>query len=446
MNMKKSTAFAASIAVAAAFALIVASTYSGFPITTTLGSSVGQRQTSTESGLTQSSQVSSQLSSTGQSSTAQSSTQQSSQQTTSQQTTSQQTTSQQTTSKQTTSQTSNQQAQGTLAVLLTDPPNAPVGVTKVYVTYVDLAVHVSGMDNNSGWTILKTSGSIELMGTVNISQTISSARISSGSYNLVRFDITNAVVTYGGLNYTAFVPTSVLTVPIVNGVMVSSSAPAATIIDISPTVINVGSQSSPEFIIQSVAFAYPVTSSTATLPETVLTTVGSKMGLMGLTWWSTIQQKYTADLSIGAASMNETYLNLKVLNTGGNSTVLNLVTVTPVVNATAAGHQGVLPTALGQSAIFIVLKNGTLVQLQLFMHSMMGATSASAISVSLFSQRGVVLPPGATATLTHPRGTILLGFMGMAIETPVGLVIKGHQYLVTVIGEQTSASVVVTAS
>ena len=154
-------------------------------------------------------------------------------------------------------------------------------------------------------------------------------------------------------------------------------------------MINTGTQSSPEFIIQSVAFAYPVTSSTATLPQAVLTTVGSKMGLMGLSWWSTIQQKYTADLSISAASLNETYLNLKVLNTGGNSTVLNLVTVTPVVNATAAGHQGVLPTALGQSAIFIVLKNGTLVQLQLFMHSMMGATSASAISVSLFAQRGV---------------------------------------------------------
>ena len=172
MNTKKTTAFAASIAVAAAIALIVASTYSGFPITTTIGSSVGQGQTSTGSSLAQTSQTSSQQSSAAQSSTQQSSTQQaSSQQTSSQQSSSQQSSSQQSSSQQSsTQQSSSQQAQGTFAVLLTDPPTVPVGVTKVYVSYVDLAVHVSGMDNNSGWTILKTSGTIELMGTVNVSQ------------------------------------------------------------------------------------------------------------------------------------------------------------------------------------------------------------------------------------------------------------------------------------
>jgi len=34
----------------------------------------------------------------------------------------------------------------------------------------------------------------------------------------------------------------------------------------------------------------------------------------------------------------------------------------------------------------------------------------------------------------------------VAIETPVGIILKGHQYLVTVIGEQASASTIVTAS
>jgi hypothetical protein len=315
-------------------------------------------------------------------------------------------------------------------------------VTKVYVSYADLAVHVSGAATSSGWTTVKASGSIELLGTVNVSQTISSVKINTGTYNLIRFNITNAEVTYDGKNYTAYVQTNQLIIPIVNGIGVVASTASATMIDISPTVINTGSQTNPEFIISSVASAYPVPSTALTVQQEQ---VGSQVSLTGSSWWQAVQLTSTAHLSIGSASLNATYLNLKVSNTGGNSTILNLVTITPVVNVTASGHGGVLPTALGQSAIFIVLSNGTLMQVQLFMNSMMSTTSASAISASLFAQRGLVLPPGATATLTH-HGTILLGFMGIALLTPVGKIIKGQHYLVTVIGQGASANLVVTAS
>ncbi len=406
MDTKRSTALAATIAAAAAFVLIIGATFSGIPFTTTaLSSGVGS--TSTSQSQTQATQ------SSAQQSTQQSSSQQSSSQ------------------------------QGTLSVLLTDPPNVPAGVTKVYVSYEGLAVHAFGAGSSSGWLTIKAVGSIELLGTVNISQTISSVKVSVGSYDMIRFNITGAEVTYYGKNYTAFIQTSQLTIPIIGGILVSASTPCATIIDISPTVINTGTESSPQFIITSVADAYPV-------PTAVITSgqgqEGSMMNLTGLGWWQTIAQQSTAHLKIGSASLNETYLNLKVLNTGGNSTVLNLVTITPTVSPTAAGTEGVLPTALGQSAIFIVLSNGTLKQIQIFMNSMMATVSATAVSASLFAQRGLELPPGATATLTHSHGIILLGFMGMAVETPVGTIIKGQQYLVTVIGTQSSASLIVTAS
>ncbi|MGA2199136.1 MAG: DUF4382 domain-containing protein [Nitrososphaerales archaeon] len=410
MNTKKSTALAATIAAVTAFALILVSTFSGVLLTTTTNLSSNSGPTTTPSGQSQSSsQTSAQQSTTQQSSTQQSST---------------------------------QQDQGTLSILLTDPPNVPDGVTKVYVSYADLAVHVSGAATSSGWTTVKASGSIELLGTVNVSQTISSVRINTGTYNLIRFNITNAEVTYDGKNYTAYVQTNQLIIPIVNGIGVVASTASATMIDISPTVINTGSQTNPEFIISSVASAYPVPSTALTVQQEQ---VGSQVSLTGSSWWQAVQLTSTAHLSIGSASLNATYLNLKVSNTGGNSTILNLVTITPVVNVTASGHGGVLPTALGQSAIFIVLSNGTLMQVQLFMNSMMSTTSASAISASLFAQRGLVLPPGATATLTH-HGTILLGFMGIALLTPVGKIIKGQHYLVTVIGQGASANLVVTAS
>lgn len=412
MNTKRSTALAATVAAAAAFALITAAMFSGIlPSTTT-----DQTVNTGTAGSTTSSSAQTSAQSSAQTST-QSTTQSSSQQSTA------------------------QQGQGTLSVLLTDPPTVPAGVTKVYLSYSNLAVHSSGAGANSGWTTVKASGSIELLGTVNVSKTISSVKISAGTYDQVRFNVTGAEVTYYGLNYSAFVQTSELTIPIVGGIGVVASTPSATIIDISPTVINTGTQSSPEFIIRSVASAYPVPSGTMGMMQEQ---EGFQMNLMGFSWWQTIEQKTTATLSIGAASLNATYLNLKVSNTGGNSTVLNLVTVTPVVNATTSSNPGVLPTALGQSAIFIVLKNGTLVQL--FVYPTAAATTVGAISVAIFGQRGLELPPGATATLTHTHNTIILGFMGVAVGPPVGIILKGHQYLVTVIGEQSSASKIVTAT
>src|SRR2546426_6869015 len=73
--------------------------------------------------------------------------------------------------------TSSGAPKGTLSVLLTDPPHVPFGVTKVYITYSNLAVHVSEAGNQSGWTLLKSGGSIELLSTVNVGQTISSVKI-----------------------------------------------------------------------------------------------------------------------------------------------------------------------------------------------------------------------------------------------------------------------------
>src|SRR5579872_277586 len=49
---------------------------------------------------------------------------------------------------------------GTLAVLMTDPPTVPDGTTAVYINYSDVQVHVSQDGNNSGWTDLQSSGTI----------------------------------------------------------------------------------------------------------------------------------------------------------------------------------------------------------------------------------------------------------------------------------------------
>ena len=152
---------------------------------------------------------------------------------------------------------------GTLAVLLTDPPTVPNGVTAVYATYSDVQVHVSNAGNESGWYDLHSSGEINLMSVINIGQTIGSTSVPAGTYNALRFNITAATVTYESQNYTARCCNqqqtgSQLTVPIIGGIQVASGQSSAAIIDMTPTVILTGNSTNPQFAFVNAARAYTV--------------------------------------------------------------------------------------------------------------------------------------------------------------------------------------------
>src|SRR5579875_3295978 len=94
-----------------------------------------------------------------------------------------------TTSSQTTSTQSSSATKGTLSVLMADPPYIPAGVSNLYITYADLAMHIAGLPDGQGWVPLNSTGSIDLLGAVNVSQTIASASIPSGVYNMIRFNV-----------------------------------------------------------------------------------------------------------------------------------------------------------------------------------------------------------------------------------------------------------------
>ncbi|MDG6951819.1 MAG: hypothetical protein JRN12_08280, partial [Nitrososphaerota archaeon] len=49
-----------------------------------------------------------------------------------------------------------------LAIQLTDPPTVPTGVTGVYITYSNLAVHAAGF-GNSGWISVPGHGTFDSM-------------------------------------------------------------------------------------------------------------------------------------------------------------------------------------------------------------------------------------------------------------------------------------------
>lgn len=338
-------------------------------------------------------------------------------------------------------------AAGTLSVLLTDPPNVPDGVTKLYITYSNLAVHVSGAGNDSGWAQIKAQGTIELIGTVNVSQTLSSVKITSGDYNLLRFNISSALVTYNGKNFTAFVQDGRLLVPIVGGIEVNDSKPSATIIEIHPSVFNIGDATNPEFIIRPVAKALPVPSGEV---NEQMKHEGFRMDLKGKAWWRNLEQRFTANAQITTAALTAKSLAVTVKNTGNETTVLRLVMVSPLSSALKGERGGHMPSAFFDSAVYLVLKNGTLVPLTNFVKSMTSSGSdqkahkdTHELMQQIFKATGFNVTAGSTASLTY-SGQVTFGLQ-LLKKVSTSSVVTGQQYLVTVLGEESLASMVVVA-
>ena len=324
--------------------------------------------------------------------------------------------------------------QGVLSILLTDPPEVPSGVTAVYVYYIGLAVH-----GQQGWTTLKEAGAIELMGTVNVAQTLSSATLPPGVYDSIRFEVASAQVTYQGVNHTAIVQGGQLTIRILGGAVVSASQAAGALIDIRPIVINVGTTSSPEFVLWAGAWAFQVPTGQVT---TGLQAEGHRISLKGLGWWYADELRANATLQISGASLNSNSLSIGVSDVGSSGTFLKIV----VVSAQTPGGEegGNVPSVITSSAVFIVLANGTLVQFIPLLHAAMpdvrGESQGSVLDALVLA--GYNLTAGSTAHLSY-SGSIQLSF-GL-LSQPQGIT-SGDTYRVTVVGIGSVTSTVVTAA
>lgn len=330
---------------------------------------------------------------------------------------------------------------GTLSVLLTDPPHVPAGVTAVYVTYSNLEVHVSEAGNQSGWTKVSSSGSINLLATVNISETLASVKVPTGDYNALRLNISSAEVTFNGNNYTAFVVNAKVFIPIVKGgIEVTNSKPSATIIDISPLVLNIGSTTTPEFLIRTTAVGLPVPSSEVT--EEV-EHKGFTFSLAGKDWWEHVNQNATANLKVTAAALSPNSLNVSVTG-GSQSTSIRLVIVSPLVSTAGGESEDRMPSMLMGSAVFVVGSNGTLMPLRQFVASALSNGSEKFGEIrDAFVNSGQNLTAGSSATYIY-SGQINLGFSFEGSFTRA--VVSGQQYLITVIGTDALASQVVVAA
>ena len=248
---------------------------------------------------------------------------------------------------------------GTLVLLLHDPPNAPAGVSHVFVTYSDLAIHDANSLASSGWIDLGQTGTIDLMSVVNFTQTIATVVVGEGNFDLLRMNLSSIIITYNSQNYTASAPNNQLTIGIVGGLILSSSATAGTVIDITPTILMYNTSTSsttPTFVMVPSAKAIVVPQNH--LSQSVLQ-VGHKEDDSNNTWLTQdiTNQYHQSSFNITSASLSNKSLSVTVNNTGNTSVFIQSIYIGPNVSQSGDHTEG----SDFASTVFTVLANGTLV-------------------------------------------------------------------------------------
>lgn len=320
---------------------------------------------------------------------------------------------------------------GQVALLISDPPIAPKGVTDLYMTYTNVAIHESNETAPAGWLTLGGSGTVELFATQNISLTIGTGKVPFGNYNRVRFVVSSGEVTYEGANYTANFRQDNLTVLVVGGIHVNSTQGAAAIMDISPLIVNWGTSNNPVFLVSARAIALPVPLSNIT-PQ--MLQIGFRFALAERAWFNHELEAYTSNLGVTGASLSSTGVTLGVKNTGNASTLVKAVVISPLVGSLRPATSGRIVPILVGSLTFAATDQGQLIPITV-------KTFTNSNASLIPSELGYNLTVGGSYSFSY-TGAIQLGFgLTRGLE-----IVPGQQYLVTVLGDQAIASYVVTAS
>lgn len=324
---------------------------------------------------------------------------------------------------------------GALAVLMTDPPTVPEGVTNVFITYANLGIHVSGAGNDTGWHVLNVQGQIDLMSIINSTQTIAAANISSGNFNALEFNVTSAIVTFTGQNYTADLVYQhhALYVPIVGGISITGGQTSAAVIDVSPTVLLLGNTTDPTFAFIPDATAYTVPAQSV---STLHLQVGNRDNIQNASWWVKIQQ--ASKFEITSAILTPTELSFTVENTGDAPVVLRIADLA----STTSLSGGKVPLSnfaslLMISEVFVLQSNSTIRPITVVGNGVVESTIDNA---------GILVPAGRSETFTF-NGNVTLGVAITSISKhfAVQQIVPGQTYILSLTGNGLIAQMAVTA-
>jgi hypothetical protein len=129
-------------------------------------------------------------------------------------------------------------AAASFLVMLTDPPTVPAGTAILDLTYSNVSLHVTYPNGTANWLPVDASGTVNLFSLVNMSQTIASTTIPSGSaVDKIQFTIADVdAVVYGAMyNVTALSDTLVVSVK--NSEV--NQTLSGVLIDFNPTLVQI---------------------------------------------------------------------------------------------------------------------------------------------------------------------------------------------------------------
>ncbi|MDG6998983.1 MAG: DUF4382 domain-containing protein [Nitrososphaerota archaeon] len=360
---------------------------------------------------------------------------------------------------------------GTLGIQLTDPPVVPKDVSAVYISYSEMAVHVSDAGNNSGWYQVAPAGEIDLMSLLNTSVTLGSSQVTSGVYNAIGFNLTSATVTANGANQSAFISNDRMTVPIAGDLQVQSGESQGVLVDLSPTVIAIHNDSQTAYLLIPNAHILHV-------PASVWKQSDHKGDVLkDITQQQWFREANQGQISLSNIALSSNSMQVTVTNTGSHNASISLLSVAYPINVVCAQYQntcraptdGHSPGAIPVGA-FAVLSNGSLYQInitasQMTRYNISGQASSGILSAAGLTDLanssahvGYLLMPGQSVTLTFtgPVDTItpyILNYLHVSVAIPqslmndVSTINSGQMYIMSVWGSMdTFASQQLTAS
>jgi hypothetical protein len=129
-------------------------------------------------------------------------------------------------------------AAASFVVMLTDPPTVPAGTTVLNLTYSNVSLHVTYPNGTALWLPVNASGTVNLFSLVNMSQTIASTTIPSGSaVDKIQFTIADVDAVVNGVMYNVTALSNTLVVSVKNSQV--NQTLSGVLIDFNPTLVQI---------------------------------------------------------------------------------------------------------------------------------------------------------------------------------------------------------------
>lgn len=210
---------------------------------------------------------------------------------------------------------------GSFLVMLTDPPTVPAGTTMLNLTYSNVTLHVAYPDGTSGWLSLNATGTVDLFSLVNMSQTIASASIPSGSaVDKIQFTIASVDAKVNGTVYTVTALSSTLVMSIANSKV--NQTLSGVLVDFNPTLVQIQATDSNGNLVYYYVLVPSATATIVTSLSRAQVKVGTivELGQNDREKLVRVVESFSKDLTIVNASLsvngNVTSLNVTLRNEG----------------------------------------------------------------------------------------------------------------------------------